>query len=324
MTPMKQDARIYVAGHQGMVGSALVRRLAAEGYHNLLTATQEELDLRDQAAVSRWFAQNKPEYVFLAAARVGGIQANARHPAEFLYDNLMIGTNCIHQAYVHGAKKLAFLGSSCVYPRECPQPMREEYLMTGPLEPTNEGYSLAKIPGIRMAEFYHRQYGFQTVCPMPCNLYGTNDNYHPQHSHVLPALIRRFVNATETGTPSVTLWGTGKARRELMHTDDLARAVVFLMNHWDSPEMINVGAGTDYSIAELAQMVARKVGYTGEILWDTSMPDGMPRRCLEVSKMTALGFAPEIDMETGLDMAIAEYRQRWHGNEAYRDSEGTR
>ncbi len=321
MSLMKADSRIYVAGHQGMVGSALVRRLQTEGHTNILTATAEELDLRNQEAVRCWFEANRPEFVFLAAARVGGIQANHRHPAEFLYDNLMIGTNTIHQAYLSGATKLAFLGSSCVYPRECPQPIREEYLMTGPLEPTNEGYSLAKIPGIRMASFYNRQYGFNAICPMPCSLYGTNDNYHPLHSHVLPALIRRFMNATEDAAPSVTLWGTGTARREFLHVDDLARAVVFLMNEWDSPEMINVGAGVDYTIAELASMVASKVGYQGQILWDTSMPDGMPRRCLEVTKMTQLGFKPEISMEQGLDLAIQEYRLRWHNTPGYRDRE---
>ena len=310
MGAMELNARIYLAGHDGMVGSALARRLEAEGYTNVVTATLRELDLRDEVAVKAWFRDQRPDYVFLAAARVGGIQANRTHPAEFLYDNLAIQNNVIHHSWKSGVKKLVFLGSSCVYPRECPQPMREEYLMTGPLEPTNEGYALAKIAGLKMAAYYEQQYGFKSICPMPCNLYGTNDSFDPQHSHVLAALVRRFVDAAEEGVPAITLWGTGRARREFMHVDDVARAVLFLLEHWDTSDIINVGPGDDVSIAELAQRIAAQAGFAGELRWDPSMPDGMPRKCLDVTRLNRLGFRPEISLDEGISRTIAEYRRR--------------
>jgi GDP-L-fucose synthase len=306
---MKLSNRIFVAGHRGMVGSALVRALEKSGYTSIVTASRQEVDLRDTASVADFFARERPDYVLLAAAKVGGIQANRMAPATFLYDNLMIQNNVIHEAYRTGVKKLVFLGSSCVYPRDCPQPMREEYLMTGPLEPTNEGYAIAKIAGLKMVQYYHQQYGLSGICPMPCNLYGPNDSFDPQHSHVLSALVKKFSDAADEGKTEVTMWGTGSARREFLHVDDLARAVLFLMDRCDSPEIINVGSGTDVSIRELAEMIARKVGYEGKLVWDTSMPDGMPRKCMDVSKLSALGFSPAIPVEEGVDQVIAEYAE---------------
>ncbi len=252
--------------------------------------------------------QNTRATSFLAAAKVGGIQANRQFPADFIYDNLMIQTNVIHQAHLSGVEKLLFLGSSCVYPRDCPQPMKEEYLLTGPLEPTNEAYALAKVAGLRMAQYYHEQHGMNCICPMPCNLYGPNDSFDPLHSHVLGALVRKFVDATDDGGGEVSLWGTGSARREFLHVDDLARAVLFLMEVWDSPEILNVGAGKDISIKELAALIAHKVGHSGNITWDSSKPDGMPRKCLDVSRIEALGFEPMIPLETGIENMIADYR----------------
>ncbi len=291
-----------------MVGSAIVRALRAEGFSRIITASHEELELRDAVAVARFFKDQKPEYVFLAAAKVGGIQANRNHQADFLRDNLEIQNNVIHNSYLNGAEELVFLGSSCIYPRECPQPMKEEYLLTGPVEPTNEGYALAKIAGLRLAQFYQQQYGLKCINPMPCNIYGFNDNFDPANSHVLAALVKKFVDAKDANTPEVVLWGSGIARRELLHVDDLARALLLLVEKWHSPEIINVGCGTDVSIKELATMVAEKTGYNGKLGWDTSMPDGMLRKCLDVSKLNALGFRPEIALAQGLSQVIADCR----------------
>lgn len=307
---MERDAKIYVAGHRGMVGSALVRALERAGHQNLVLRTIAEVDLRNQQAVRAFFAEERPEYVLLAAAQIGGIKANVAAPAVFFYDNLMIQTNVLHQAYLSGVKKFLFLGSSCIYPRQCPQPMREEYLLSGELEPTNEGYALAKIAGLKMASYYYAQYGFRCVCPMPCNLYGTNDNFDLNSSHVLAALVRRFVDAQESGLSEVVLWGSGVARREFMHVDDAARAAIFLLERVDTPEIYNVGWGRDISIRELAERIAAQVGYRGRIGWDTRMPDGMPRKCLDVSKLTALGFTPEIGLGRGIESMIDEYRTR--------------
>lgn len=311
---MEKTGKIFVAGHQGMVGSAIHRRLLADGYGNIVTRAKKELDLRDTPAVRGFFSEEKPEYVFLAAARVGGIMANMRFPGEFLYDNLMIQGNVIHQSVLTGVKKVCFLGSSCIYPRECPQPMREEHLLTGKLEPTNEGYAVAKLAGVKMMECYRRQYGLKGVSPIPCNLYGTNDSFDPQSAHVLSSLVRKFVDAVDNGEGEVTMWGTGAARREFLHVDDLADAVLFLMTHPDPPEIINVGSGFDVSIRELAERVARAAGFGGKLLWDASKPDGMPRKCLDVTGMTALGFRPRIGLEEGIAMTIAEYRDRKKGS----------
>lgn len=306
---MQKDDKIYVAGHRGMVGSSILRALNSEGYHNVLTLSKEQLDLRNTGSVERFFELERPKYVFLAAAKVGGIKANIGHPADFFYDNSMIQNNVIHQSYRYGVNKLLFLGSSCIYPRECPQPMKEEYLLTGPLEPTNEGYALAKIAGLKMAKYYNEQYGLKSICPMPCNLYGPNDSFDLNNSHVLSALVKKFVDAVDEKKEEVVLWGTGIARREFMHVDDLARALLFLMEKWDSPEIINVGCGTDISIKELAELIADKANYRGRIVWDSSMPDGMLRKCLDVSKMEALGFRLKIALSDGVDRVICEYNK---------------
>lgn len=293
-----------------MVGSALVRALTRAGYTNLVTAPRPGVDLRDCEAVRKLFAELKPDVVILAAAKVGGIQANRSRPAEFMYDNLAIQTSVIHESQRAGVRELVFLGSSCVYPRECPQPMKEEYLLTGPLEPTNEGYALAKIAGLRLAQYYQKQYGMRVICPMPSNLYGTNDNFHPENSHVLSALVRKFCDAFDNHESTVTVWGTGNARREFLHVDDCADAVMLLIERWHSPEIINVGAGDDISIRDLAELIARKAGFTGDIAWDTSMPDGMPRKLLDISKIAALGFTPRVSLEQGIEQTIHEYRER--------------
>lgn len=306
---MIKTDRVFVAGHNGMVGSAIVRLLRKRGFENLILCNYCELDLRDTPAVQEFFEAQKPEIVFLAAARVGGIQANLDHPAEFLYDNLAIQNNVIHQSFLNGVKKFCFLGSSCIYPRECPQPMKEQYLLTGPLEPTNEGYALAKIAGLKMVEYYRRQYGFGGISAMPCNLYGTNDSFDPLHSHVLSALIKIFVDAVDSGTNNVSIWGTGSSRREFMHVDDAAEAIVFLVDNYDSPEFINVGWGKDVSISDLARLVAERAGFTGNITWDSSKPDGMPRKCMDVSRMKELGYCPIITLEEGIDKTIEEYRK---------------
>lgn len=307
---MKIENRIYVAGHNGMVGSAIIRALQSKGYKNIITADHHELDLRNQEAVKAFFVRTKPEYVFLAAAVVGGIEANRQHPVEFLKDNMLIQNNVIENCYKVNVKKLVFLGSSCIYPRECPQPIKEEYLMTGPLEPTNEGYALAKIAGLRLSQYYQRQYGMKCLIPIPCNLYGPNDSFDPERSHVLSAMVRRFVSAIEEKASIVTVWGTGKAKREFMYVDDLASALLFLMDKWDSPDVINVGTGTDITIKELAELVAHKTGYKGKIIWDSSKPDGMPRKCMDISHLNALGFKSSTSLEQGVEKMIGEYRRR--------------
>jgi len=296
-----------VAGHRGLVGSAIVRRLEVLGCHNVLVRSHSELDLREQAAVDDFFREHRPEFVFLAAAKVGGILANATHPAEFLRDNLAIQTNVIHAAWMHGAKKLLFLGSSCIYPRLAPQPIKEEYLLTGPLEATNEAYAIAKIAGLKLAAAYHAQYGFSAISIMPTNLYGPGDNFDLQTSHVLPAIIRRFHEAKISGSSSVTLWGTGTPRREFLYVDDLANAACFLMETYDEPDLLNVGVGEDLTIADLAALVARIVGYSGRIVFDPSRPDGTPRKLLDVSRIHALGWQALIPLEKGIALTYEWY-----------------
>ncbi|HET9983731.1 MAG TPA: GDP-L-fucose synthase [Longimicrobiales bacterium] len=298
MTP---GDRVYVAGHRGLVGSALVRRLEAEGFERLLLRTRAELDLTDAKQVDAFFAAERPEYVFVAAARVGGILANATQPADFLRDNLAIALNVIDAAHRHGVRKLLFLGSSCIYPRLAPQPIREASLLTGPLEPTNEAYAIAKIAGLKLCEAYARQHGARFISAMPTNLYGPSDNFDLQTSHVLPALIRKFHEARRLAEPEVVVWGTGTPRREFLHVDDLADALVFLMRHYESPEPINVGVGRDISIAELAGLVCDVVGYEGRIALDPSKPDGTPRKLLDVSRLTALGWAARIPLRQGIE-----------------------
>ena len=292
-----------------MVGSAIVRLLKNRGFDKLILRSSQELDLRKSSLVKKFFADEKPDVVVLAAARVGGIQANIDHPAEFLYENLCIQNNVIHESCLHNVKQFCFLGSSCIYPRECPQPMKEEYLLTGRLEPTNEGYALAKIVGLKMVEFYRRQYDFHGISLMPCNLYGTNDSFDPLHSHVLSALVKKFVDAVDDGITSVTVWGTGEARREFMHVVDAVEAILFFMENYDSSEVINIGWGQDISIKELANLIARKAGFKGKLIWDTSRPDGMPRKCLDISRMKGLGYAPKIALEEGIEKTIGEYQE---------------
>jgi GDP-L-fucose synthase len=303
------DARVYVAGHRGLVGSAIVRALKARGYRNLILRTSAELDLRDSAAVASFFEKERPDYVFLAAAKVGGILANSTYPAQFIYDNLMIQANVIHAAYRQAVRKLLFLGSSCIYPKHAPQPMKEEYLLTGPLEPTNEPYAVAKIAGIKLCQAYNRQYGTRYISLMPTNLYGPNDNFDLETAHVIPALIRKFDTAKEEGAPYVTVWGTGTPRREFLHVDDLAAACLFLMAHYDENEPINVGTGEDLPIAELAAMIKEVVGYRGEIVYDRSKPDGTPRKLLDVTRLRRLGWRPKIGLEEGLRDTYAWYRR---------------
>ena len=292
--------KIYVAGHLGLVGSALVRRLRQGGYDNLVLRTKKELDLTDQRAAADFFEAEKPDYVFLAAARVGGILANSAYPAEFIHENLQIENNVISSSYGQGVKKLLFLGSSCIYPRDCPQPIREEYLLTGPLEPTNEPYALAKIAGIKMCQAYGREYGANFISVMPTNLYGPDDNFDLKDSHVLPAMIRRFHEAKVGHDKEVMVWGTGAPRREFLHVDDLADACVFLMENYDRPEIVNIGTGEDIAIKELAAMIKEIVGFAGEINWDTSKPDGTPRKLLDVSKLHNLGWKHKIGLEEGI------------------------
>lgn len=307
---MEKYSRIYVAGHRGLAGSAILRHLLEAGYANLIIRTHTELDLCDQRTVAAFFAAEKPEYVFLAAGRVGGIQANIENPAPFLYDNLAIQMNVIHQAYLCGSvKKMLILGSSCIYPRECPQPMKEEYLMDGKLEPTNEGYALSKIVALKLGEFYKKQYGFNAISIMPCNLYGRNDSFDPLHSHVLSATVRKFVDAVDEGRDTVAMWGTGNARREFLNVDDMADASLFMMEHYEGDTFINVGSGEDFSIKELAEKVAVHTGFKGKIKWDITKPDGMMRKCLDVSRMKAMGFEPRISLDEGIDRVIEEYRQ---------------
>lgn len=290
-----------------MAGSAIMRRLKAEGYNNFVFRSSSQLDLRDQAAVAHFFAEEQPEYVFLAAAKVGGIYSNNKYRAEFLYDNLAIESNIIHSSYRNNVKKLMFLGSSCIYPKMAPQPLREEYLLTGTLEPTNEPYAIAKIAGIKLCESYRDQYGCNYISVMPTNLYGPNDNYHPENSHVLPALLRKFHEGKMESRPSVTVWGTGNALREFLHVDDFADACVFLMNHYDEKEFINIGVGRDISIKDLALLIKKVTGYAGEIIFDTDKPDGTPRKLMDTSKLNSLGWHPQINLEEGIASVYKDY-----------------
>jgi len=304
---MEKEGKIYVAGHRGMVGSAIVRCLEAQGYHNIVTRTSKELDLRRQEQVEKFFAEEKPDYVFLAAAKVGGIMANNLHPADFMYDNMILEMNVIKAAYDNQVKKLMFLGSSCIYPRMAPQPMPESCLLTSSLEQTNEAYALAKISGLKYCEYLNRQYHTDYISVMPTNLYGPNDNYHPEHSHVLPALIRRFHEAKEAGAPSVTIWGTGTPLREFLYVDDLADACVFLMNTYSGNETVNLGTGKELTIKELAETVKKVVGYEGDIEFDTSKPDGTPRKLLDVSKLEKLGWKYKTELEDGIRLSYDDF-----------------
>lgn len=304
---MEKNAKIYVAGHRGMVGSAMVRRLQAEGYNNIVTRTSKDLDLRNQQAVADFFEAEKPQYVFLAAAKVGGIVANNTYRADFLYDNLMIQNNIIHQSYVNGVTKLMFFGSSCIYPKLAPQPLKEEYLLTGLLEPTNEPYAIAKIAGIKMCEAYRDQYRCNYIAVMPTNLYGLNDNYHPQNSHVLPALIRKFHEAKESNASFVEIWGTGSPLREFLFADDLADACFHLMLNYNEKQFVNIGCGEDLSIKELAQIIQKVIGYTGDLKFDTTKPDGTPRKLMSVEKVFATGWRPKTKLEEGIQIAYADF-----------------
>ncbi|MCD8313007.1 MAG: GDP-L-fucose synthase [Bacteroidales bacterium] len=304
---MDRNSKIYVAGHRGMVGSAIVRELRRQGYENIIVRTHAELDLTRQEAVERFFEEERPEYVFLAAAKVGGIAANDKAPADFMYENMALEMNVIHAAWLYGCRKLEFLGSSCIYPRLAPQPMKEDCLLTSALEKTNEAYALAKISGLKYCEYLNRQYGTDFISVMPTNLYGPNDNYHPEHSHVLPAMIRRFHEAKVQGLPSVTCWGDGSPLREFLYVDDLANLCVFLMNNYSGDETVNAGSGEEVSIKELAETVARVVGYEGEILWDVSRPNGTPRKLLDVSKATALGWRYSTSLEEGIRLSYKDF-----------------
>lgn len=304
---VEKQARIYVAGHRGMVGSAIVRKLQAEGYDTILTRTSSELDLRDQRAVAEFFETEQPEFVFLAAAKVGGIMANNTYRADFLYDNLMIESNIIHSAYKTGVRKLLFLGSSCIYPKLAPQPLKEEYLLSGLLEETNEPYAIAKITGIKLCESYRSQYGCNFISAMPTNLYGPNDNYDLQGSHVLPALIRKFHEAKINGEPVVEVWGTGSPMREFLHADDLASACFFLMEHYNEDLFVNVGTGEDVTIRQLAEMVKETVGFDGELRWNTEKPDGTPRKLMDVSRLHALGWKHTTDLKDGLEQTYQDF-----------------
>lgn len=304
---LEKQAKIYVAGHRGMVGSAIVRKLQKEGYTNLVLKTSAELDLRDQVKVAAFFAAEKPEYVFLAAAKVGGIVANNTYRADFLYENLAIQNNIIHSSFVNKVKKLQFLGSSCIYPKLAPQPLKESYLLSGYLEETNEPYAIAKIAGIKMCEAYRAQYGCDFISVMPTNLYGPNDNYDLENSHVLPAMIRKFQEAKERGDASMTLWGTGSPMREFLHADDLAEACVYLMETYSDSELVNIGTGIDVTIKELAETVKEIVGFTGSIQWDTSRPDGTPRKLMDVSKLHSLGWRHKIELKEGIALAYQDF-----------------
>jgi GDP-L-fucose synthase len=318
MTTIDRSARVYVAGHRGLVGSALVRRLEAEGFTNVLTATRQELDLRNQSEVSEWFDANRPDYVFLVAGTVGGIGANAARPAEFIYDNLMIHGTVVHSAYETGVRKLLYLGSSCIYPRDADQPMTEEALLTGPLETTNEWYAVAKIAGIKLCQAYRRQYGCDFISAMPTNLYGPGDNFDLDSSHVVPALIRKFHDAASADENTVDVWGTGSAFREFLHVDDLAAACVYLLEHYGGESHINVGTGVDLSIRELAEAIRDLVNPAATIRWDPSKPDGTPRKLLDVSKLSALGWEPTIDLTTGLRTTYEWYLDQLERHESPR------
>lgn len=307
---MNEESRIYVAGHGGLVGSALWQELQRQGFRNILGRNRQELNLLDEAAVRRFYAEARPEYVFVAAAKVGGILANDRQPADFLYENLQIQNHLIHGAWQAGVKKLLFLGSSCIYPKHAPQPIREDSLLSGPLEPTNQWYAIAKIAGIKLCQALRRQHGCDFISAMPTNLYGPHDNYDLQTSHVLPALIRRFHEAKAAGAPTVTCWGTGAPLREFLHADDLARACVFLMRHYSEEQIINVGSGSDLTIRALAETVKEVVGFPGEILWDTTKPDGTPRKLMDSSRLFALGWRPQVTLDDGVRLAYADFLGR--------------
>lgn len=307
---MEKSSKIYVAGHRGMVGSAIVRKLQKEGYNNLALKASDELDLRNQAAVEDFFAIEKPEYVFLAAAKVGGIMANNTYRADFLYENLMIESNVIHQSYVHQVKKLLFLGSSCIYPKMAPQPLKEEYLLSGYLEETNEPYAIAKIAGIKLCENYCRQYGCDFISAMPTNLYGPNDNYDLQNSHVIPALIRKFHEAKVNNSPTVEVWGSGKPLREFMHVDDLADACIFLMLNYTQLSFINIGTGKEISIRDLSKLISKVVKYKGEIVFNTEKPDGTPRKLMDVKRLTKMGWLHQIELEAGLGSVYTEMEEK--------------
>ena len=304
---MEKSAKIYIAGHRGMVGSAIQRKLTSQGFTNLVIRTSSELDLRNQQAVTDFFALEKPDYVFLAAAKVGGIIANNTYRADFLYENLAIQNNVIHQAYVTGVKKLMFLGSSCIYPKLAPQPLKEEYLLTGLLEETNEPYAIAKIAGIKMCDAYRAQYNCNFISVMPTNLYGYNDNYHPQNSHVLPALIRKFHEAKVNATPEVIIWGSGSPMREFLFADDLADACYFLMENYNEPHLINIGTGEDLTIKDLALLVKKVTGFEGDLTFDSTKPDGTPRKLMDVSKLHNLGWKHQIELEEGINLAYRDF-----------------
>jgi GDP-L-fucose synthase len=306
---METNAKIYIAGHRGMVGSAIERRLRTLGYNNIVTRGSKELNLVNQQEVADFFAAEKPDYVFLAAAKVGGIHANNVFRGQFIYENLMIQNNVIHQSHVNGVKKLLFLGSSCIYPKMAPQPLREDSLLTGTLEPTNQPYAIAKIAGIEMCDAYRAQYGDDYISVMPTNLYGPNDNYDLNNSHVLPALIRKFHEAKLNGSPNVTVWGSGSPKREFLHSDDLAEACVFLMETHSAPGFVNIGTGTDVTIKELAELISETVGYEGEIVWDSTKPDGTPRKLMDVSKLHGLGWHHKIELRDGLRMVYDEVKE---------------
>lgn len=304
------ESKILITGASGMVGSAVYRLLRSRLDAHLLTPSHTELNLVDQVQVNNYFRIHQPEIVLMIAAKVGGIAANANDPVGFLCENSRIQLNLFEACHNYGVRKSLFLGSSCIYPRECPQPMKEEYLLTGPLEPTNEGYALAKILGLKLAKYYHQQYGMLTICPMPCNIYGTNDHFDLQNSHVLSAIVRRFVDSRDTACSEVVLWGTGVARREFIHVDDVAEAILFIMQHLETPEPINVGTGVDISIFDLAYLVAELVGYRGNIKWDPSKPDGMLQKCLDISRLDAIGYKPKISLREGIFRTIEEYQER--------------
>jgi GDP-L-fucose synthase len=305
--PLDRNSKIFIAGHSGMVGSATLRLFQQQGFTSILTAGRKELDLTQQLSVDQFYAREKPEIVILCAAKVGGIQANIDNPATFLLENLQVQSNVIQASLEHGVKHFVFLGSSCIYPRGCAQPMKEDYLLSGQLEPTNEGYAIAKIAGIKLLEGLKRQYGFNSLSLMPCNLYGPNDSFDLKRSHVLSALVKRFSDAKATNASSVTLWGTGIARREFMHVDDMARAILFMLENYKESRFINIGTGEDISIKELAETIADMTGYTGKILWDNSKPDGMLRKCMDVSRMKALGYVPKMSLDAGIKQTISIY-----------------
>ena len=311
---MKSNSRIYVAGHRGLVGSAIIRSLKQRGFENLITRTHAELELMDAVAVKDFFEQAKPEYVFMAAAKVGGIHANSTYPADFMRENLIVQTNVIHESWRQGVVKLLFLGSSCIYPKLCPQPIKEEYLLSGELEKTNDAYALAKIAGIKTCQSYNQQHGTHFISAMPTNLYGVNDNFHPENSHVLPALIRRFHEAKLANVESISIWGTGTSRREFLHSSDLADAVLFLMENYDDSEIVNVGCGKDQTIKELAETIQEVVGYTGHLKFDSTRPDGTPQKILDISKINSLGWKPTISLREGLKQVYQWYTEQYHSS----------